>query len=77
MSTTAEISAQTAPELLIDHNLTDAPMDAGVLFEMRPARTPDGEEVEGLFNAWMKGNLPPDADGRGPIRPFQRHEGRR
>ena len=58
MSTTAEISAQTAPELLIDHNLTDAPMDAGVLFEMRPARTPDGEEVEGLFNAWITLNNP-------------------
>jgi len=58
MPTTAEISAQTAPELLIDHNLTDAPMDAGVLFEMRPARTPDGEEVDGLFNAWITLNNP-------------------
>jgi len=58
MSTTAEISAQTAPEFLIDHNLTDAPMDAGVLFEMRPARTPDGKEVEGLFNAWITLNNP-------------------
>lgn len=58
MSTTAEISAQTAPEFLIDHNLTDAPMDAGVLFELRPARTPDGKEVEGLFNAWITLNNP-------------------
>lgn len=58
MPTTAEISSRTAPEFLIDHNLTDAPMDAGVLFEMRPARTPDGEEVEGLFNAWITLNNP-------------------
>ena len=58
MSTTAEISSQTAPEFLIDHNLTDAPMDAGVLFEMRPARTPDGQEVPGLFNAWIILNNP-------------------
>jgi len=53
MATTPEISAQTAPETLIDHNLTDAPMDAGVLFEMKPAKRPDGTEVPGLFNAWI------------------------
>jgi 6-oxo-cyclohex-1-ene-carbonyl-CoA hydrolase len=58
MSTTAEISSQTAPEFLIDHNLTDAPMDVGVLFEKRPARTPDGQEVAGLFNAWITLNNP-------------------
>jgi len=53
MATTPEISAQTAPETLIDHNLTDAPMDAGVLFEKKPAKTADGKEVAGLFNAWI------------------------
>ncbi len=58
MSTTAEISSQTAPENLIDHNLTDAPMDTGVLFEKHPARTPDGEEIPGLFNAWITLNNP-------------------
>jgi len=58
MSTTADISSQIAPEFLIDHNLTDAPMDAGVLFEKRPARTPDGQEVPGLFNAWITLNNP-------------------
>ncbi len=47
MATTPEISAQTAPETLIDHNLVDAPMDAGVLFEKKPAKTPDGKEVPG------------------------------
>ena len=58
MSTTTEISSQTAPDFLIDHNLTDAPMDAGVLFEMRPARTPDGQEVPDLYNAWIILNNP-------------------
>lgn len=58
MSTTAELIAQTSPETLIDHNLVDAPMDAGVLFEMKPAKTPDGKEVAGLFNAWITLNNP-------------------
>ncbi len=58
MATTPEISAQTAPETLIDHNLVDAPMDAGVLFEKKPAKTPDGKEVPGLFNAWITLNNP-------------------
>jgi 6-oxo-cyclohex-1-ene-carbonyl-CoA hydrolase len=58
MKTTSEISAQTAPDILVDHNLTDAPMDAGVLFEKKPAKTPDGKEVPGLFNAWITLNNP-------------------
>ncbi len=58
MTTTSEISAQTAPETLIDHNLVDAPLDAGVLFEKKPAKTPDGEEIPGLFNAWITLNNP-------------------
>ncbi len=58
MSTTAEISSKTAPDHLIDHNLVDAPMDAGVLFEKRPAKTPGGEEIPGLFNAWITLNNP-------------------
>ena len=58
MATTPEISARTAPEALIDNNLVDAPMDAGVLFEKKPAKTPDGKEVPGLFNAWISLNNP-------------------
>jgi len=58
MTISPEISAQTAPETLIDHNLVDAPMDAGVLFEKKPAKTPDGKEVPGLFNAWITLNNP-------------------
>jgi len=33
-------------------------MDAGVLYEMKPAKTPDGTEVPGLFNAWITLNNP-------------------
>jgi 6-oxo-cyclohex-1-ene-carbonyl-CoA hydrolase len=58
MATTPEISARTAPATLIDHNLVDAPMDAGVLFEKKPAKTPDGKVVPGLFNAWITLNNP-------------------
>jgi len=58
MATTQEISAQTAPADLIDHNLVDLAMDAGVLFEKKPAKTPDGKEVPGLFNAWITLNNP-------------------
>ncbi|MDQ6959638.1 MAG: 6-oxocyclohex-1-ene-1-carbonyl-CoA hydratase, partial [Mariprofundaceae bacterium] len=47
-----------APPNLIDHNLTDAAMDAGVLFEKKPARAPNGEQVPGLFNAWITLNNP-------------------
>ncbi len=39
---------------LVDHNLATGPIVAtGVKYEKRPARTPDGEPVEGLFNAWI------------------------
>ena len=58
MAETTDISALAAPSDLIDHNLTDAAMDAGVLFEKRPAKTPDGELVPGLFNAWITLNNP-------------------
>ncbi len=58
MATTQEISTQTAPTDLIDHNLVDLAMDAGVLFEKKPAKTPDGKEVPGLFNAWITLNNP-------------------
>jgi 6-oxo-cyclohex-1-ene-carbonyl-CoA hydrolase len=58
MATTPEISASTAPENLIDHNLVDAAMDSGVLFEKKSAKTAQGEEIPGLFNAWITLNNP-------------------
>jgi 6-oxo-cyclohex-1-ene-carbonyl-CoA hydrolase len=43
-----------APEtrFLRSHDLTDGSA-AGVRFERRPARTPEGATVPGLFNAWI------------------------
>ena len=58
MTTTQEITTQSAPTDLIDHNLVDLAMDAGVLFEKKPAKTRDGTEVPGVFNAWITLNNP-------------------
>ena len=52
-SSTASIIEQVAPELLADHNLVPDVSTPGVLFEKRPARTPDGKTVDGLYNAWI------------------------
>jgi len=43
-----------APEtrFLRSHDLTDGSA-AGVRFERRPARTPEGAVAPGLFNAWI------------------------
>jgi 6-oxo-cyclohex-1-ene-carbonyl-CoA hydrolase len=42
----------TAARALVDHNLAEVVVP-GVRYEKRPARTPDGREVPGLFNAWI------------------------
>jgi 6-oxo-cyclohex-1-ene-carbonyl-CoA hydrolase len=36
-----------------DHNLVPEFSSPGVRFEKRPAKTPDGKVVEGLYNAWI------------------------
>jgi 6-oxo-cyclohex-1-ene-carbonyl-CoA hydrolase len=36
-----------------NHDLVDALSKPGVRYEKRPARTPDGKEVPGLYNAWI------------------------
>ena len=36
-----------------DHDLVDDFGRPGVRYELRPARTPDGAEAEGLYNAWI------------------------
>ena len=41
------------PAHLVDHTLTGEPVVPGVLYEKRPARTPDGATVPGLYNAWI------------------------
>ena len=44
-----------APEtrFLRSHDLVEGPLPAGVRFERRPARRPDGAAVPGLYNAWI------------------------
>ena len=37
---------------LVEHNYTD------ILYELKPAKDFDGNEVEGLFNAWIFLNNP-------------------
>jgi 6-oxocyclohex-1-ene-carbonyl-CoA hydrolase len=49
---TASIVSATAPDSLHDHNLADVVVP-GVRYEKRPARTPDGATVPGLYNAWI------------------------
>jgi 6-oxo-cyclohex-1-ene-carbonyl-CoA hydrolase len=41
------------PHALKSHDLLDGYVVPGVKVEMRPARTPDGSEVKGLYNAWI------------------------
>ena len=42
-----------APAAMKDHDLAPLTGGAGVRFDKRPARTPEGREVPGLFNAWI------------------------
>lgn len=54
MNTSIEtVSKATAPQQLIDHTLGQSGVTDGVKYELRPATTPDGTQVEGLFNAWI------------------------
>ena len=51
-STTAVIET-TRPDTLKDHDIVAETVVPGVLFEKRPARTPDGQVADGLYNAWI------------------------
>jgi 6-oxo-cyclohex-1-ene-carbonyl-CoA hydrolase len=42
-----------APEAPKNHDLAPQPGTPGVRYEKRPARTPDGEPVADLYNAWI------------------------
>ena len=48
-----KVVRETAPTRLIDHRLAGDQVVSGVLLEKRPAKTIDGEPVDGLFNAWI------------------------
>ncbi len=50
---TDDVVRATAPAALKDHDLAPMSGTRGVRVEKRPARTPDGREAAGLFNAWI------------------------
>ena len=51
------ISGTEAPAL-VDHDLAAFPDCPAVIYELRPARTLDGTQAEGLWNAWITLNNP-------------------
>ena len=55
---TAEVARQTAPGHLVNHDLAPQPDCPQVVFEKRPAKTADGTEIDGLYNAWITLNNP-------------------
>ncbi len=56
--TTSAAAGNGTPAGLADHNLAPAPDCINVLYELRPAKTPDGQVVEGLHNTWVTLNNP-------------------
>jgi 6-oxo-cyclohex-1-ene-carbonyl-CoA hydrolase len=50
---TEGVVRSTAPRHVVDHDLAPLPDSAGVRYEKRPARRPDGGEVPGLYDAWI------------------------
>ncbi len=50
---TARIAEATAPGYLKDHNLAPRHPAPGIIYEKRPAKTPDGTVVPGLYNVWI------------------------
>ena len=57
-TTTATVISETAPTMLVDHNLAVQADCPEVLVERRPAKTAEGETAEGLFNVWITLNNP-------------------
>jgi len=53
MSSQAQPTPADSPRELIDHDLVPFSETPGVRFEKRPARTPEGREASGLYNAWI------------------------
>ncbi len=50
---TASVAKATAPANLRNHNLVGDIITPGVILEKRPAKTPEGKVVEGLYNYWI------------------------
>ena len=42
-----------AGQALVDHKLADASGEDHVLYQKKPARTPAGEPIDGLYHAWI------------------------
>jgi len=51
--TTASVIAATKPPVLHDHSLVPKQVVPGIVVEKRPAKTPDGKTIEGLYNYWI------------------------
>ena len=45
-------------QTLVDHKLANASGEEHVLYEKKPARTPAGEAIDGLYHAWITLNNP-------------------
>ena len=52
MSAQADAVTPTVAEM-VDHNLTPEVVVPGVIYDKRPARSPDGALAAGLYNAWI------------------------
>jgi 6-oxo-cyclohex-1-ene-carbonyl-CoA hydrolase len=52
-SATADLKGHNVVDATVREHITD-----GVLFDKRPARTPDGDVVDDLYNAWITLNNP-------------------
>jgi 6-oxocyclohex-1-ene-carbonyl-CoA hydrolase len=50
---TEDVVRASAPQSLKDHDLAPMSGTRGVRLEKRPARGPRGEEIAGLYNAWI------------------------
>ncbi len=56
--TTATVISETAPTMLVDHDLAALPDCPEVLVEKRQALTAEGAVADGLFNTWITLNNP-------------------
>ncbi len=51
--TNAAAIAPAAPYVLKSHDIVEGYVVPGLRYEKRPAKTPDGKTVAGLYNAWI------------------------
>ena len=53
MTTPISVANRTMPKDLVDHDLVAEVVVPGILYQKRPAKDPKGQDVPGLFNAWV------------------------